>query len=124
MAPETLFYREKHSTDTKEAVEDKIDWFKVDIWSIGQITFRLLAGQPPFKDTRMLREYYLHNIEFPLKPLDMVGASADAANFITSAMSVIPRERFTANEGIRQPWVTRNIAELSVADGDTIKRYA
>eukprot|EP01114_Cavostelium_apophysatum_P019706 TRINITY_DN6420_c0_g1_i1.p1 TRINITY_DN6420_c0_g1~~TRINITY_DN6420_c0_g1_i1.p1 ORF type:complete len:317 (-),score=37.23 TRINITY_DN6420_c0_g1_i1:62-1012(-) len=78
----------------------------VDMWSIGVITYVLLAGYFPFydKDPDLLgRKIMAAEYTFPEKSWSKISESAK--EFIKSCLVVDPHQRLTAEEAIRHPWL-------------------
>ncbi|TMW60911.1 hypothetical protein Poli38472_000953 [Pythium oligandrum] len=79
----------------------------VDIWSIGVITYILLAGYPPFHDDSqpiLFRKIRKGKYQFDSPYWDNV--STDAKEFIGRMLVVNPAERATAAELMQHRWIT------------------
>ncbi|MCI4384923.1 hypothetical protein PGIGA_G00044390 [Pangasianodon gigas] len=89
VAPEILSY-EPISTAT-------------DMWSIGVLTYVMLTGESPFLGEET-QETYLNisqcNVDYPQDRI-----SSLAEDFIKSLLQVEPRNRSTADECLRHPWL-------------------
>ena len=90
-----------------EVVEKRKYDGSVDIWSLGILTFELLSGVVPFKDS--LKHIHLSNIAncdkqkliFPPQIED------DARDFIRRLLRKEPLLRMTLSEALRHPFVTK-----------------
>ncbi|KAB5553754.1 hypothetical protein PHYPO_G00042300 [Pangasianodon hypophthalmus] len=74
-----------------------------DMWSIGVLTYVMLTGESPFLGEET-QETYLNisqcNVDYPQGRI-----SSLAKDFITSLLQVEPRNRSTADECLRHPWL-------------------
>ncbi|KAJ7721113.1 CAMK/CAMK1 protein kinase [Mycena metata] len=83
----------------------------VDVWCTGIITYVLLCGYSPFRaeDAQtLMRETMEAKIEFHAKYWKNV--SEEAKTFIKRLLSVDPEERPTAEEALKDPWLTTHDA--------------
>ncbi|GAP92114.1 putative calcium calmodulin-dependent protein kinase type 1b protein [Rosellinia necatrix] len=85
------------------------DPFRTDIWSLGEMTFRMLCGKAVFPSDDSLRSYALKPTVFPTEPLTTAGASGPAISFITNAMAAEPGLRFKIQEAAKHEWLGVNI---------------
>ncbi|KAJ0397195.1 hypothetical protein ATCC90586_007633 [Pythium insidiosum] len=79
----------------------------VDVWSVGIITYILLAGYPPFHDDSqpiLFRKIRRGKFQFDSPYWDNV--SDDAKDFIRRMLVVKPAERATAAELLTHRWIT------------------
>lgn len=79
----------------------------VDIWSIGIITYILLAGYPPFHDDSqpiLFRKIRKGKYQFDSPYWDNV--SQDAKDFIGRMLVVDPTKRASAGELLQHKWIT------------------
>lgn len=93
-----------------EVVKGKMYNEKVDLWSIGVIAYILLCGYEPFYDDdeqKMYKKIVKGDYEFDSPYWDNI--TYNAKDLITKLLKVDVRERLTAEEALRHPWV-RGIA--------------
>jgi len=79
---------------------------EVDLWSIGVITYFLLAGFPPFMgDTlREIVEQIINgDFNFPSPYWDNISDSAK--DFVTNLLEVDKTKRLTAAQALEHPWI-------------------
>uniref|UniRef100_H3HB65 Protein kinase domain-containing protein n=1 Tax=Phytophthora ramorum TaxID=164328 RepID=H3HB65_PHYRM len=79
----------------------------VDIWSIGVITYILLAGYPPFHDDSqpiLFKKIRKGKYYYDSPYWDNV--STDAKEFISKMLVVNPKDRATATELLQHKWIT------------------
>ncbi|KAH8737297.1 kinase-like domain-containing protein [Ilyonectria robusta] len=79
--------------------------FAVDMWALGELTFRMATRRPAFPDPNDLVNYVLRGQPFPLPALEVIGASSDCCDFINKSMIADPGNRLTASEACRHPWL-------------------
>ncbi|OXB54538.1 hypothetical protein ASZ78_002609 [Callipepla squamata] len=83
---------------------------EVDMWSVGVITYILLCGFEPFEDERGERYMYERTLkceyEFLSPWWDEV--SLNAKDLVKNLIVLDPKERLTAVQALRHPWVAVN----------------
>jgi calcium-dependent protein kinase len=81
---------------------------KVDVWSVGVITYILLSGQPPFngqEEKDILKKIRSGKFDFDLQEFKRV--SDDARNFISYLLTYDQEKRPSAEEAIQHPWLIK-----------------
>ena len=79
----------------------------VDMWSAGVILYILLCGFPPFYEEELpaLFDQILHaRYDFPSPWWDSI--SKEAKSLVQALLTLDPKKRMTADEVLKQPWVT------------------
>jgi len=100
-----------------EIIQEQPYNHKVDIWSIGVITYILLSGRPPFKGqskNEIFRSIMQGSLSFDNPIWDVI--SAEAKDFIVRALHSDPSKRATAKNLLDHPWLYRQINEVNVKD--------
>ncbi len=78
----------------------------VDVWAIGEISFRMLTNATPFPpESRQLFDYVVLGAPFPTAPLHAVNASLKAANCIRAMMAASGEARITTAAALRHAWL-------------------
>ena len=86
---------------------------KCDVWSVGVIAYTVLCGYLPFdgkEDGETLRLVQAGHLEFPSPDWDDIGE--EAKQFVQSMLQKDPRERPSATEALRHPWVAKYYTPL------------
>jgi len=81
---------------------------EVDLWSIGVITYFLLAGFPPFMGETLqeIADLILRaDFDFPSPYFDEV--SKEAKDFIKKLLVAEPQDRMTATIALEHPWMKK-----------------
>ena len=92
-----------------EVIEGNYDE-SCDMWSIGVITYCLLAGYPPFNDdsdAKLYRKIQTCDYEFYDNP--WANISKEAKSFITSLITTNRSKRMKPIEALKHPWIVNNI---------------
>lgn len=86
---------------------------KVDLWSIGVITYILLSGYPPFSDDNKTNLVYkIQKGQFEFHEEYWMCISDQARHFIRSLLKVNPDERLDCRQALNHPWFTMDEKEL------------
>lgn len=79
---------------------------KADIFSLGALTYTLLAGESPFASSSVQRVAYLNSkCRLRFTGAKWRNVSTDCIAFITKVTAVDPNERPTAEEALNLPWL-------------------
>ncbi|KAI1861843.1 hypothetical protein JX265_009346 [Neoarthrinium moseri] len=113
LAPELLGFGD---SDPKKA-----DPYAVDIWCLGEMTYRMLCGKGTFASYGQVREYQLATRPFPVEPLYQIEASQASISFTTSAMKAEPRSRFDAHQAFNHDWLKMKFDEPQPSDQRTTR---
>ena len=93
----------------------------VDIWSLGEISFRALTGEQPFP-IKSLRTYVKGTSPFPIEMLQTHDVSKEGCNFLNSLMTPMPEDRLTAENALSHIWV-KSQNQLSATVSFEVPRY-
>jgi calcium/calmodulin-dependent protein kinase I len=98
----------------------------VDIWSIGVITYILLAGYPPFHDDSqpiLFRKIRKGKYQYDSPYWDNV--SDDAKDFISRMLIVDPKKRATAQDLLEHRWIVdKDVATVPLTSALTeLRRF-
>ena len=97
MAPELFHYVLELDTETSEYTS------AIDLWSLGCIIYRLIAGAVPFPSLLSLRNY----CKDPLKaPLNMPSTMDDARKFVQGLLVPNPAKRLVPSAALESTWLT------------------
>lgn len=91
-----------------EIVRDERYSKEVDMWAIGCVLYTLLCGFPPFYDERIeiLTEKVAKG-EFTFLSPWWDEISLEAKNCVSRLLTVDPLQRYTIDDFLRDPWVTK-----------------
>ena len=80
---------------------------KVDMWSVGVVTFVCLSGKFPFRDISGPVGLYVKGLETSphVKPDDWMGISQSALDFTTKLLCFDPTKRMSSSEAANHPWL-------------------
>ncbi|SPO06158.1 uncharacterized protein DNG_08847 [Cephalotrichum gorgonifer] len=76
-----------------------------DMWSVGEMVFRMLSKTAAFPSLHALLSYHVRPDFFPSKPLERIGASKQTLDFIQSLMRPAPEARLTSSQALDHAWL-------------------
>mmetsp|Transcript_40532 Transcript_40532/g.104902 ORF Transcript_40532/g.104902 Transcript_40532/m.104902 type:complete len:564 (+) Transcript_40532:144-1835(+) len=91
-----------------------------DLWSLGVITFILLAGYMPFSGSETVQTRSILAGKYTLKKERWSTISKDATHFIQSLLQVDPEKRLTAESALQHEWIVQRKQHDQVVDQGTI----
>ncbi|KAH7313556.1 kinase-like domain-containing protein [Stachybotrys elegans] len=83
----------------------QIDYMASDMWSAGEMTFRMLTKSATFSSHRALLRYLDRPDLFPSQEITNHGGSEDAASFIRQLMQPSPESRLRSGQALEHPWL-------------------
>ena len=84
----------------------------IDLWSIGVLTFELLAGRPPFKYNGDHKNLYSDITNLKIKWSNEL--SDLAKNFVSMILKIKPEERLSLDDMLTHPWMVNTPPLLDV----------
>jgi aurora kinase len=88
-----------------EMVEAKGHDYRVDIWSLGVLTYEFLVGNPPFEEKGYMATYH-RILKVDLRIPSFV--SPEATDIIKRFLQHSPEKRFPLEQVANHPWITKN----------------
>ncbi|EEB06783.1 AUR protein kinase Ark1 [Schizosaccharomyces japonicus yFS275] len=89
-----------------EMVEGKEHGAKVDLWSLGVLTYEFLVGAPPFEDISGHSATYRRIAKVDLKFPSFI--SAEAKDLISRLLQHSPEKRLSLDQVMRHPWILKH----------------
>lgn len=88
-----------------EMVEAKDHDYRVDIWSLGILTYEFLVGNPPFEESGHAATYKrISKVDLRIPPT----VSPEAADIIKRFLQHSPEKRFPLEKVATHPWIVKN----------------
>ncbi|KAK8211534.1 spindle assembly checkpoint kinase [Zalaria obscura] len=82
------------------------NWYseKVDLWSLGVLTYEFLVGEAPFEDTPVMTQRRIARGEMTIPPF----VSAEARDLIKRLLVLDPEKRIPLDEVQQHPWIIKH----------------
>lgn len=86
---------------------------KVDLWSLGVLTYEFLVGEAPFEDSMVMTQRRIARCEMTIPAF----VSAEARDLIKRLLVLDPEKRLSLEEVEVHPWILRHCAKGKKAEG-------
>ncbi|KAM3420064.1 Aurora kinase [Cercospora zeina] len=82
------------------------NWYdeKVDLWSLGVLTYEFLVGEAPFEDTPVMTQRRIARCEMTVPPF----VSSEAKDLIKRLLVLDPEKRISLEEVEQHPWILKH----------------
>ncbi|KAK5167196.1 spindle assembly checkpoint kinase [Saxophila tyrrhenica] len=91
----------------KPSREDSFYSEKVDLWSLGVLTYEFLCGEAPFEDSMVMTQRRIARCEMTVPSF----VSSEARDLIKRLLVLDPEKRLTLEEVEVHPWILRHCAK-------------
>ena len=93
---------------------------KADMWSVGVITYIILAGYQPFRgEDKDSLKWSITNGAFEFDEKFWSSVSNEAKAFITALLAIDPAERLSADEARAHSWFSKDLRKTIAVEKDT-----
>ncbi|KAI9006967.1 kinase-like domain-containing protein [Hyaloraphidium curvatum] len=84
---------------------------QVDLWSLGCITYTILAGYSPFQEAQDQQELFTRILkcDYNYSGPEWANVSTEAKQFIKELLTVNPAKRLTAKAAMEHPWFKKYV---------------
>jgi serine/threonine protein kinase len=93
---------------------------KCDLWSLGVITFILLAGYMPFSGSEKSQTQNIQGGLYSWKPERWSKVSPEAIEFVKSLLKVSVDQRLSAQQALEHQWIAKRKQKKSAAIDDSV----
>jgi aurora kinase, other len=85
--------------------DDGKNWYseKVDLWSLGVLTYEFLCGEAPFEDTQVMTQKRITRCEMTIPAY----VSAEARDLIKKLLVLDPEKRLSLEDVEMHPWIRK-----------------
>ncbi|GAM35546.1 aurora-B kinase [Talaromyces pinophilus] len=80
---------------------------KVDLWSLGVLTYEFLVGEAPFEDTPVMTQRRITRADMTIPSF----VSPEARDFIKKLLVLDPEKRMSIEEAQQHPWILKHCAK-------------
>ena len=82
------------------------NWYteKVDLWSLGVLTYEFLVGEAPFEDTPVMTQRRIAKGDMTIPP----NLSPEARDLIKRLLVLDPEKRISLEEVETHPWIIKH----------------
>lgn len=77
---------------------------KVDLWSLGVLTYEFLVGEAPFEDTPVMTQRKIARGEFSVPGF----VSPEARDLIKRLLVLDPEKRISLDDVQKHPWIVKH----------------
>jgi calcium-dependent protein kinase len=99
-------------------VLDKSYTSQCDLWSLGVITFILLAGYMPFSGSEPTQTANISAGKYNMRPEKWDKISSPAKHFVQSLLQVNPDKRLTAQTALEHQWIVKRTQKSNTTDAE------
>mmetsp|Transcript_45604 Transcript_45604/g.145524 ORF Transcript_45604/g.145524 Transcript_45604/m.145524 type:complete len:574 (-) Transcript_45604:91-1812(-) len=85
-----------------------------DLWSLGVISFILLAGYMPFSGSEQAQQSNILAGKYTLKKERWKTVSESATHFVQALLQVDPKKRLSAETALQHPWIASRVEQVCV----------
>lgn len=86
----------------------------VDVWALGCIIYRLIAGAIPFLPGKSLIRFCEHESKFPYNNLSDNGLSAGGTDLLRGLLTPHPAKGPSVSDALKRPWITTGALQILI----------
>lgn len=99
--------------------DEQIDYKAADMWSLGEMTSRMLVKAPTFPTHAALFQYMRSPQKFVFKNLQLHGMTTPCEEFIRQCLDPEPDQRHTSHVALDHQWIKLFRSSSSTVDVST-----